>query len=342
MMHRELGAALVGCGLLVLACQTGVGGGSDPAPTPRVAEVDGEVVRLDELDAFVKEELFLKKTRGGQSARVYEVRAEALERLIARRALEHEAERDGVSVEDLIRARTEAQAPVTDAEVETLYAQRPEQLADVPFEEAAPNIRHHLEERRRRRAVDEIVAATSVSVYLRPPRVRVGADGPALGPEDAPVTIVEFSDFQCPYCRRAGPLVRRIAEKYPTQVRVVYRHLPLDKLHSRARAAAEASLCADDQGRFWAYHDLLFENPRALGDDDLLRYAAEVGADEDAFEACVESRTHAARVAEDAAAAGSIGVTGTPAFVVNGIVLFGLQSEEALDAVIQSELADAG
>jgi protein-disulfide isomerase len=340
MMHRVLGAAVVLCG--ALACQTGIVGRSGDEPTPRVAQVGGVEIQLDELDAFVKEELFLKKTRGGQSARVYEVRAEALQRLIARRALEQEANRAGTTVEDLVRARAEAQEPVTDAEIASLYAQRPDQLADVPFEQAAPDIRRHLEERRRRRAVEEIVAAASVSVYLRPPRVEVAADGPALGPEDAPVTIVEFSDFQCPYCRRAGPIVHRIAEKYPTQVRVVYRHLPLDKLHPRARATAEASLCADDQGQFWAYHDLVFANPRALEDDDLLRYAAEVGADTDAFEACFESRTHARTVADDAAAAAAIGVTGTPAFVVNGIVLFGLQSEEDLDAVIRSELDEAG
>jgi protein-disulfide isomerase len=342
MMHRVLGAALALCGVLALACQTGIGGRRGAEPTPRVAEVDGVEIQLDDLDTFVKEELFLSKTRGGQSARVYEVRAEALQRLIARRAVEQEAKRRGLTGEELVRARTEAQEPVSDAEIATLYAQRPDKLADVPFEEAAPSIRHHLEERRRRRAVEEIVAAASVSVYLRPPRVDVAADGPALGPEDAPVTIVEFSDFQCPYCRRAGPIVHRIAEKYPTQVRVVYRHLPLDKLHPRARATAEASLCADDQGRFWAYHDLLFANPRALEDDDLLRYAADVGAETDAFAACLKSRTHARRVSEDAAAAASIGVTGTPAFVVNGIVLFGLQSEENLDAVIQSELAEAG
>ena len=341
-MHRVPGAALLLCGALAVACQTGIGGRRDAESTPRVAAVDGVEIQLDELDAFVKEELFQRKTRGGQSSRVYEVRAEALQRLIARRALEQEAKRSGMTVEELVRARTETQEPVSDSEVADIYAQRPDNLAAVPFEQAAPEIRHHLEERRRRRAIDEIVAAASVSVYLRPPRVEVAADGPALGPEDAPVTIVEFSDFQCPYCRRAGPIVQRIAEKYPDEVRVVYRHLPLDKIHPRARATAEASLCADDQGRFWAYHDLVFANPGALTDDDLLRYAAEVGAEPEAFEACVKSRTHARRVSDDAAAAASIGVTGTPAFVVNGIVLFGLQSEEDLDALIQSELAGAG
>jgi protein-disulfide isomerase len=341
-MHRVLGAALALCGVLALACQTGIGGSRGAATTTRVAEVGGVEIQLDELDAFLKEELFLRKTRGGQSARVYEVRAEALQRLIARRALEQEAKRSGTTVEALVRARTEAQEPVSEAEIASLYEQRPDPLAEVPFEAAAPDIRRHLEERRRRRAVDEIVAAASVSVYLRPPRVDVAADGPALGPEDAPVTIVAFSDFQCPYCRRAGPIVQRIAARYPTQVRVVYRHLPLDKLHPRARASAEASLCAEDQGRFWEYHDLLFANPRALEDDDLIRYAAEVGAETEAFAACVHSRTHARTVSDDAAAAAAIGVTGTPAFVVNGIVLFGLQSEQDLDAVIQSELAGGG
>jgi protein-disulfide isomerase len=112
----------------------------------------------------------------------------------------------------------------------------------------------------------------------------------------------------------------------------------LDSLHPRARAAAEASACAADQGLFWEYHDRIFANPRASGDEDLREHAREIGADGALFEACVENREHAAAVEADAAVAAELGVTGTPAFVVNGILLFGLQSEETLDRLIREEL----
>ena len=141
-----------------------------------------------------------------------------------------------------------------------------------------------------------------------------------------------------PYCQRAVPLLERVAAKYPEQVRIVYRHLPLEGLHPQARAGAEAAACAAAGGRFWEYHDLLFANPRALGDADLRRYAEEVGLDAKAFDACLSSRQHAAAIDADMREASAVGVTGTPAFVVNGIVLFGLQSEEALDKVIREEL----
>jgi protein-disulfide isomerase len=152
------------------------------------------------------------------------------------------------------------------------------------------------------------------------------------------VTIVEFSDFQCPYCKRAVPLVHQIAEKYPTEVRIVFRHLPLDAIHPRARAAAEAAACANAQGLFWEYHDRVFEDQNALSDEDLRGYAVDVSADEALFGTCVETREYAATVDADVAAANAIGITGTPAFVINGILLYGLQDEQAMDELIQSEL----
>ena len=103
-------------------------------------------------------------------------------------------------------------------------------------------------------------------LQLEPPRLDVAAVGPSMGPETAPVTIVEFSDFECPFCRRAGPVVEELLRRYPQEIRVVYRHLPLEHIHPRARAAAEASACADGQGRFWGFHDRIFEAPDALED----------------------------------------------------------------------------
>ena len=161
-------------------------------------------------------------------------------------------------------------------------------------------------------------------MLLEPPRVTVAAEGPSLGPADAPVTIIEFSDFQCPYCGRAASTVKQIHERYPKQVRIVYRNLPLDSIHPNARPAAEAAACADAQGRFWEFHDRLFANQRALAPEDLQRYAKEIGLDMAAFDQCVKDRKSQAKVDGDLAAAneaasnaGKRGL-GTPAFFVNG------------------------
>jgi protein-disulfide isomerase len=203
----------------------------------------------------------------------------------------------------------------------------------------SPRVKAHLENDAKRKAVEAIVASAHAEIELERPRVELRPGGPARGPDDARVTIVEFSDFQCPYCQRATPVLQEIATRYPRDVRIVYRHLPLDSLHPRARASAEASACAADANKFWEFHDQLFANSRALSDEDLRKYAATVGIDAASFDECVRTRKHAAAVEADVQEARRIGVTGTPAFVVNGILMFGLQSADSLDAVIKDELS---
>jgi protein-disulfide isomerase len=183
---------------------------------------------------------------------------------------------------------------------------------------------------------------------LEPPRVSVAAEGPSLGPADAPVTIIEFSDFQCPYCGRASNTVKQIHERYPKQVRIVYRHLPLDSIHPHARPAAEAAACANAQSRFWEFHDKIFANQRALSAPDLQRYAKEVGLDVAAFDQCVTERKFQALVdldlkaANTAAAAAGKRSLGTPAFFVNGILVSGAKPAEEFYRLIDAELARAG
>jgi protein-disulfide isomerase len=326
--------------LLTAACQTGAGTAPGGDTTTAVATLEGETITLGELDAFVKEELFDKATRGRNPSRMYETRSEALGRLLEERAVQREAARRGLTVDALLASERTAR-PISDEEIAALYEANPEQVGDATLEEIGPSIRAFLEDQRDREILAAITEATSVTVSLRPPRVEVEASGPSLGPESASVTIVEFSDFQCPYCRRASPIMKELAARYPDDLKIVYRHLPLTRLHPQARAAALAAACADDQGGFWAYHDLLFENPRALGDDDLRRYAEEAGLEPAPFDECLASGRHEQLVDADVEAARSVGITGTPAFVVNGILVFGLQSPERFDELIQAELDGA-
>lgn len=165
-------------------------------------------------------------------------------------------------------------------------------------------------------------------------------DDPAWGPADAKVTVIEFSDFQCPYCRRFhDETLPQLRQMYGDRIRFVYRDLPLTSLHAFAQGAAEAAECADEQGKFWEYHDLLFQNQTALQPADLKAYAARLGLNQSAFDACVDSHKYADEVNADVQAASDAAITGTPTFFINGRRLVGAQPlsafQQAIDAALQ-------
>lgn len=173
--------------------------------------------------------------------------------------------------------------------------------------------------------------------------VSVGT-GAAWGPADAKVTIVEFSDFQCPYCERffvsTYPLIR---EKYQEKVRFVFRHFPIAQIHPAAEQASLASECANEQGKFWEYHDVLFANQRDLSKEALLKYADQVKvSDTKQFAACMDSQKYMSKIRNDFNEAVNYGVQGTPTFFINGNILVGAQPFAAFDAAIQRELMAAG
>ncbi len=177
----------------------------------------------------------------------------------------------------------------------------------------------------------------------QPTTTSAADDDPSWGPENALVTIEEFSDFQCPYCARFKiETLYRIKETYGDRVRFIYRDFPLTSIHQFALKAAEAAQCAHEQGRFWEYHDLLFANQDALTTPDLKRYAAEIGANPSEFSTCLDSGKNTREVALDLQDGYQAGVTGTPAFLINGLLLSGAQPFEQFQVVIDQALAAAG
>jgi protein-disulfide isomerase len=167
-------------------------------------------------------------------------------------------------------------------------------------------------------------------------------DDPIMGPVDAPVTIVEFSDFQCPYCEQAASSVLpQIFQQYPDEVRLVYRDFPLTQIHPQALPAALAAECADDQGKFWEYHDLLFANQSALDDASLEAYAAQIGLDQAVFDQCYTSQEHLDEIRHDYEDGLTYGVSGTPAFFVNGIRIVGAQPLAVFQQAIEQALAES-
>lgn len=170
--------------------------------------------------------------------------------------------------------------------------------------------------------------------------VGLGLPGHQLGPDDALVTIVEFTDFECGFCAKSFPVVKRLLEAYPDAVRVVFRHLPL-RFHPHAQLASEAAVEAAEQGALEPYAALLFGNQRALERADLERYAEAVGLDMDRFRAALDDRRHHDAVVADAAAANALGITGTPTLFVNGQPVIGAVPYEQLDAIVRTRMEQA-
>ncbi len=311
-----------------------------PTDVMVVAEVSGKPVTLPELEAWIKEDMFRREMANKSASELFEFRSDALDRMVSEQLVAAEAKRLGMKPEDLMRTEQQKEVVITDAEVAEFFEQNKARVGGQTLEQLAPRIKSHLEDKKRQEAwtayVDALREKANVVVKLEQPRVQVAAKGPAKGPESAQVTIVEFSDFQCPFCRRAEPIVSEILARYPDKVRLVYRHFPLE-MHNRARPAAEAAACADQQGKFWEYKEKLFAGGQ-LEDADLQRYATEVGLDAAAFQQCVTEHKTKDIVDADFAAGKAAGVTGTPAFFVNGILLSGARPADVFSKVIDREL----
>jgi len=165
-------------------------------------------------------------------------------------------------------------------------------------------------------------------------------DAPAKGPADAPVVVIEFSDFECPYCQKTSETMKQLVEKFPDKIRFVFKNHPLPNIHKHAELAAEASVAAKAQGKFWEMHDLLFAFRDALERPDLEGYAESVGLDMDRFRADLDNRVHAVRVAQEAQEAIDIGATGVPAVFVNGLYIKGAKPLEVYEEAVLAALGE--
>jgi protein-disulfide isomerase len=339
----SLTVALAACGSSRPA-QTG--GKAEPAEDPKavVAKFEGGTVTRAELDELVKKDL--KRMDEEHQQQRYELQRRAADQLLMRKVLEAKAKAQGVTPEQLVEQEVRSKLPQpTDAEMRALYDQAKaagQQLP--PYEDVKPQIVAYLQGQTGQDAArafqDRLRAESKAEVLLpvyTPPRVEVSAVGPAKGPADAPITIVEFSDFECPYCTKAEESVKQVMEAYPGKVRVVYRDFPLP-FHPNAPKAAEAAHCAGDQGKYWEMHAELFQHQKALDAPSLKEYAKHVGLDAAKFEKCLDSGEKASVVAEHKKAGEAVGVTGTPAFFINGIMLSGAQPFDAFKAIIDAEL----
>jgi protein-disulfide isomerase len=334
-------AALAVCWLFIgtVACAAQPAGSEAAGADKVLATVGSRSITEAEVAEVVKSDLM----RVDQER--YELIARGLQGRIEQVMRELEAAEAGLGVDELVAREVDAKLdPVSDADVDAFYEQNRARI-NQPREEIGPRILEYLTQQKRGQAMATWMSALrekyAVTTLLEPIRMEVAAEGfPAKGPADAAVTIVEFSDFECPYCGRIVPTLQQVTEKYPNEVRFVFRQFPLN-IHPNAQKAAEASLCANEQGKFWEMHDAMFTNQRALGVDQLKAAAATLGLDATAFNECLDSGRTAAAVAADLAAGSAAGVSGTPAMFVNGRFVSGAVPFEQLDAVIGEELKRA-
>jgi protein-disulfide isomerase len=278
----------------------------------------------------------------------YEALREGLDELIAEEVEKREAKARGITVEQLEEQEVKAKAGApTDAEIQKLYDENKSDLGGQSLEQIKPRIVEYLKQQkmdqRREAFIAELKTKYKAAVSLKPPVVEVATAGrPEKGAgAKAPVTIIEFSDYQCPFCQRAENVVDEVMKAYGSKVRLVFRDYPLP-MHPQARPAAEAANCAHAQGKFWEYHAKLFANQAALGDDKLKEYAKELGLDAPKFEKCLADKPFKDAIDKDIADGGKVGVNGTPAFFINGRVLSGAQPFEKFKEVIDEELSAKG
>jgi len=269
--------------------------------------------------------------------------------MVAGLLLQRAATAAGVSAADYERAEIEKRTtPVTDPEIAAFYETNRSQMQGRALDDMRPLIRDYLEGQRRAAAHQALVAdlrdaGPPVTMLLDAPRydVPVADDDASAGAENAPVTIVEFSDFQCPFCARVRPTLMRLRETYGDRVRLVWKDFPLTTTHPQAFQAAEAGNCAREQGRFWEYHDQLFEQQQALLTDQLKAHAVAAGLDGDRFNTCLDSGRYRQRVQDHLDLGFQLGVSSTPSVFINGRPVTGAQPYEAFAQVVDEELERA-
>jgi len=313
-----------------------IGGGSGV-----VAKVNGEAITFAELDQEAAAKLVRLKSQA------YDIRKQTLDQLIDDRILAAEATKRGITKEELVKAEvTDKLGEISDADAKAYFDKNPPR-GNVDFEQIKDRVKSFMQRQQEQELRTALIGGlrenAGVEVMLEPLRFDVSwdDDDPIYGKADAPVAIVEFSDFQCPYCSRVNPTLEKVKAEYGDKIALIFRDYPLP-MHPEAPKAAEAASCANDQGKFWEMHDMLFENQRALKIADLKGYGAKLELDTAAFDKCLDDGKYGDDVKKDMADASAAGVTGTPAFFINGRFLNGARPYEQFKEAIDAELKAKG
>jgi protein-disulfide isomerase len=303
-----------------------------------VAVVGSQTITAEKLDEQLGNRLF--RLRSDE----YSLKRPYLDELISKALLDQEAASRKITVERLTVIEVDEKAKaVQDEEVGAVYESAKQNYPNASEAEArkqiAEGMRRSRAQQRRQAFIAELRAKYKVKILMEAPRAQFTAtDVASHGPANAPVTIVGFLDFQCPYCANVGKIVDDMQKRYGQSLRFVFRHFPLP-FHKEAAKASEAAICAQAQGKFFEMHDKMFANQRALQVADLKKYAGELGLNADAFGQCLDSGRAATKWQADVQEGSQFGVGGTPTLFVNGRLLNAGANPDALGQAVEQELA---
>lgn len=278
----------------------------------------------------------------------YQAESQAADQLLVEKLVEAEATRRGLTPDALMKVEIEDKTPApSDEEVQQLYAAMQRQLRGRPFEEVKEMVTAQALQRKQAERfsawLEDLKEAAGAEVtvpFPDMPRLQVGVDDdPVRGAESAPVTIVQFAEYQCPYCGKANETMEQLLKDYDGKIKMVFRDYPLS-FHDRAIPAAVAANCAIPQGKYWQMHDAMMGNQRALSDADLEGYAKAAGLDLASWQTCRQDPAQAAEVQKDFEDGQAVGVSGTPAFFINGIMLSGALPYDMFAQIIDKELGE--
>lgn len=344
-MKAILGILSIALLIFVNACTDTTGKPSylfKPAPKEGLAAKIGDMeVSNAELQDGIESELYEAESK------VFEIKFNKLKSLLLQKYIDKDSRKQGLSNDEFLEKYIASNVVISDKEIDAFIKDQ-----NIPAEHINPQVREkiksYLEMERKKEAVDKWLAEqtkkTPVEVYIAKPRrptfeVNVG-NAPFAGGKDAKVTIVEFSDFQCPFCAKGADLLKDIKKKYGNKVKVVFKNFPLP-FHNHAEKAAVAGLCANEQSvdQFWKMHDAMFANQEALDEAGLKNTAKKIGLKMDQFEKCLSENKYLAQVKADMEDGKKAKVKSTPTFFINGQVINGAQPMEVFAEAIDEELA---
>ena len=327
-----MGAALILAAPLILSAQ-------DSARP--VATVNGQPIYEQELMSVAGPNLL--KLRNQE----YKIKSDALDNLVRKKVIEAEAKKRGLTAEELLKQEVDSKvADPSDDEAKGYYLAA-KSGTTLPFDEVKSQVKQLLKnseiQQAREKYADSLRTKTEVAVLLRPPSLDVAYDPARVkGDPKASVTIVEFADFQCPFCKKTEATLKDVLAKYNGRVKLAYRDFPLLEIHPHAEKAAEAARCAGEQGKFWEFHDTLLEDQSKLDEAGLVQRAGRLKLDEKAFQACLANGKFKDKVEADLQEGTKAGVVGTPGFFIDGVFLNGAQPEAEFEKIIDAELAATG
>jgi protein-disulfide isomerase len=335
-LSRPARVATIVIAAVIFVLTSGFGSARAATSDTVVATVGSHRITRQEMDAKVLQSV--------SPTQLYDLRKNALDTLINDYLLDQAAKQAHLTPQQYLKSQVHS-TKITEADARKFYNDNKARFGTTTFDQIKQRLIPALQQREDSQQTEQVIAnlrtGQNVKIALEAPRVAVASTGhPSLGAKDAPITMVEFGDFQCPFCRASENAVKEVRAKYGDKVRLVYMDFPLG-IHQHAMDAANAARCAGEQDKFWQYHDAMFADQSKLAPADLKASAAKLGLDAKKFDACLDKTKYQPQINQDMAEATKLGVTGTPTFFINGREITGAQPAQKFEEVIDDEMAKA-